>query len=160
MTEHFGRLNSGFGRHNLMRDDFRAIWPVILPTWDLNKSLARCACLSASNVQWTLSSINPASHSLSDSSWKHIGQGIRFSLKGNIILCIMFDNFSGLFDQNNELVKQTEKKIHWQGCPHNITHIVIYKGTISRGGVNGLMGMCRWIGSHFHYWVDYNGVTF
>ena len=22
-----------------------------------------------------------------------------------------------------------------------------------------LMGMCRWIGSHFHDWIDYNGVT-
>ena len=23
-----------------------------------------------------------------------------------------------------------------------------------------LMGMCRWIGSHFHDWIDYNGVAF
>ena len=23
-----------------------------------------------------------------------------------------------------------------------------------------LMGMCRWIGSHFHDWFDYNGVAF
>ena len=23
-----------------------------------------------------------------------------------------------------------------------------------------LMGMCRWMGSHFHDWVDYNGVAF
>ena len=22
------------------------------------------------------------------------------------------------------------------------------------------MGMCRWIGSHFHDWIDYNGVAF
>ena len=22
--------------------------------------------------------------------------------------------------------------------------------------VNGLMGMCRWMGSHFHDWIDYN----
>ena len=22
------------------------------------------------------------------------------------------------------------------------------------------MGMCRWMGSHFHDWIDYNGVTF
>ena len=22
------------------------------------------------------------------------------------------------------------------------------------------MGMCRWMGSHFHDWVDYNGVAF
>ena len=23
-----------------------------------------------------------------------------------------------------------------------------------------LMGMCRWVGSHFHDWIDYNGVAF
>ena len=23
-----------------------------------------------------------------------------------------------------------------------------------------LIGMCRWMGSHFHDWIDYNGVTF
>ena len=25
---------------------------------------------------------------------------------------------------------------------------------------NRLMGMCRWMGSHFHDWIDYNGVPF
>ena len=24
---------------------------------------------------------------------------------------------------------------------------------------NRLMGMCRWMGSHFHDWSDYNGVA-
>ena len=24
----------------------------------------------------------------------------------------------------------------------------------------GLMGMCRWIGSHFHDWIDYTGAVF
>ena len=23
-----------------------------------------------------------------------------------------------------------------------------------------LMGMCCWMGSHFHDWIDYNGVAF
>ena len=23
-----------------------------------------------------------------------------------------------------------------------------------------LMGMCHWMGSHFHDWIDYNGVAF
>ena len=35
--------------------------------------------------------------------------------------------------------------------------------TYCRGGVissNRLMGMCRWMGSHFHSWIDYNGVPF
>ena len=36
----------------------------------------------------------------------------------------------------------------------------------SRGGGGGalpsnrLMGKCRWMGSHFHEWIDYNGVAF
>ena len=33
----------------------------------------------------------------------------------------------------------------------------------SGGGVlpyKRLMGMCRWMGSHFHDWIDYNGVAF
>ena len=25
---------------------------------------------------------------------------------------------------------------------------------------NNLMGMCRWMRSHFHDWIDYNGVAF
>ena len=32
-----------------------------------------------------------------------------------------------------------------------------------RGGAlpsNMLMGMCRWMGLHFHDWIDYNGVAF
>ena len=35
---------------------------------------------------------------------------------------------------------------------------------ISRGGgvltSKRLLGMCRWMGSHFYNWTDYNGVTF
>ena len=37
----------------------------------------------------------------------------------------------------------------------------------ARGGGGGgvlpykrLLGMCRWMGSHFHDWIDYNGVAF
>ena len=26
--------------------------------------------------------------------------------------------------------------------------------------MNGLTGMCRWMGLPFHDWIDYNGVTF
>ena len=25
---------------------------------------------------------------------------------------------------------------------------------------NRLMGMCRWMGLHFHHWIDYNGAAF
>ena len=34
---------------------------------------------------------------------------------------------------------------------------------INGGGVlpsKRLLGMCRWMGSHFHNWTGYNGVTF
>ena len=39
-------------------------------------------------------------------------------------------------------------------------HSLLY---LSPGGAlpsNRLMGMCRWMGSHFHDWIDYNGVAF
>ena len=26
--------------------------------------------------------------------------------------------------------------------------------------INRLMDMCRWMGSHFHNWIDYNGIAF
>ena len=26
--------------------------------------------------------------------------------------------------------------------------------------INGVMGMCRWMGWHSHDWIDYNGVVF
>ena len=35
--------------------------------------------------------------------------------------------------------------------------------TGGEGGVlpnNRVMGMCRWMGWHFHKWIDYNGVVF
>ena len=43
-----------------------------------------------------------------------------------------------------------------------IKHI-FYNPTPGGGGVlpsKRLRGMCRWIGSHFHDWIDYNGVAF
>ena len=36
-------------------------------------------------------------------------------------------------------------------------------GSTPRGGAlpsNRLMGMSHWMGSHFHDWIDYNGVAF
>ena len=45
--------------------------------------------------------------------------------------------------------------INGQGC--------LLPGGGGGGGAlpsNRLMGMCRWMGSHFHDWIDYNGVAF
>ena len=33
-------------------------------------------------------------------------------------------------------------------------------GVLSPGGLMGLMGMCCWMGTHFHDWIGYNGVAF
>ena len=44
-----------------------------------------------------------------------------------------------------------------------VLFIMLYKMVLTPGGVlpsNRLMGMCRWMGSHFHDWIDYNGVAF
>ena len=42
---------------------------------------------------------------------------------------------------------------------------IVVSACIPGGGVRilpfkRLMGMCRWIGSHFHNWIDYNGIAF
>ena len=40
---------------------------------------------------------------------------------------------------------------------------LLSRGVGGGGGAlpsNKLMGMCRWMGSHFHDWIDYNGVAF
>ena len=39
----------------------------------------------------------------------------------------------------------------------------VYERTRGGGGVlpyKRLLGMCRWMGSRFRDWIDYNGVTF
>ena len=38
----------------------------------------------------------------------------------------------------------------------------VYQTPEGGGGTSckWLLGMCRWMGSHFHNWTDYNGVTF
>ena len=48
----------------------------------------------------------------------------------------------------------------------NVAVHVFRKTTSTAPGGGGvlpckrLMGMCRWMGSHFHDWIDYNGVAF
>ena len=41
--------------------------------------------------------------------------------------------------------------------------VLTYRATENPAGAlpgNRLMGMCRWMGLHFHEWIDYNGVAF
>ena len=41
--------------------------------------------------------------------------------------------------------------------------VIAFKSEVGGGELllsNRLMGMCRWMGSHFHDWMDYNGVAF
>ena len=53
-------------------------------------------------------------------------------------------------------VSQTSVKQMWQGF--------FSSRAPSRGGLvlpyKRLMGMCRWMGSHFHDWIGYDGVAF
>ena len=47
-------------------------------------------------------------------------------------------------------------------CVRGLTGLPTHAGG-GGGGVlpsNRLMGMCRWTGSHFHDWIDYNEVAF
>ena len=40
---------------------------------------------------------------------------------------------------------------------------IVVSACIPGGGIvpfKRLMGMCRGIGSHFHNWIDYNGIAF
>ena len=56
-------------------------------------------------------------------------------------------------------LKMQIRSIVVQGI-HSLYNVDVMK---SPGGVlpyKRLMGMCRWIGSHFHDWIDYNGVAF
>ena len=38
----------------------------------------------------------------------------------------------------------------------------LINGVVVRRGLPNkrVMGICRWMGSHFHDWIDYNGVAF
>ena len=52
-----------------------------------------------------------------------------------------------------------------QLCRLRVTSLRIYVGGGGEGGgallpYKRLLGMCRWMGSHFHDWIDYNGVAF
>ena len=47
----------------------------------------------------------------------------------------------------------------------NFVTMVIQSSLVARGGggevlsSKRLLAMCRWVGSHFYNWIDYNGVT-
>ena len=42
--------------------------------------------------------------------------------------------------------------------------VLSLRSMAARGGgllpYKRLMGVCHWMGSHFHEWIDYNGVAF
>ena len=47
-------------------------------------------------------------------------------------------------------------------CPPEQKEVAVVKRSGGRGVLpyKRLMGMCRWMGPHFHDWIDYNGVVF
>ena len=57
--------------------------------------------------------------------------------------------------------------MNWRGKFGQLEILTKYWSSCSSydppGGVlpsKRLLGMCSWMGSHFHNWTDYNGVTF
>ena len=58
---------------------------------------------------------------------------------------------SSLFVQHAKLLNMTSH------CRFKL-HRQLYGGGVLPS--KRLLGMCRWMGSHFHNWTDYNGVTF
>ena len=73
-----------------------------------------------------------------------------------------------LYYYKDELSKKKEKKPSKNenkktssGWRASLKNVFAPEG--GRGGVRPykrLIGMCRWMGSHFHDWSDYNGVAF
>ena len=65
------------------------------------------------------------------------------------------------FDKKTKWLNQSREKDHTK---QNDVHLGIRSYIKLRGGgvlpCKRLIGMCRWMGSHFHDWNDYNGVTF
>ena len=47
-----------------------------------------------------------------------------------------------------------------KGIPFRFNSVEVVKASPGLPPYERLMGMCRWMGSHFHDWIDYNGVTF
>ena len=45
-------------------------------------------------------------------------------------------------------------------CPPEQKEVAVVKRPGRVLPYKRLMGMCRWMGSHFHDWIDYNGVVF
>ena len=63
-----------------------------------------------------------------------------------------------------EFKREPNYRIHFQDSnPHDIANQLTKKSHAGEGGLPPsyrLMGMCCWMGSHFHDWIDHNRVTF
>ena len=56
-----------------------------------------------------------------------------------------------------------QKSPDWSPAISFSYNLLNSRNLFSGGGVlpyKRLIGMCRWMGSHFHDWIDYNGVAF
>ena len=62
-----------------------------------------------------------------------------------------------------QLEKDAQDRRLWRETVDGLCQLLRSEGQTRGGGAlpsNGLLGMCRWMGSHFHDSTDYNGVTF
>ena len=85
----------------------------------------------------------------------NLSQGLVFqtSSRDQVPLCEL-----PLFDKKSSHRGQT---LVSATCPTNCNWFGL-KGLVPQGALpsNRLIGMCRWMGSHFHDWIDYNEVAF
>ena len=95
----------------------------------------------------------------------YISRLTQWGPRGLISSCIVdFIYFSQFLTPSNSLWKLSQS--HCLLCFPSVSFKVITKQRRkSPGGGGGglpynrLMGMCRWAGSLFHNWIDYNGVA-
>ena len=64
---------------------------------------------------------------------------------------VQFHPFRDVTKENIRGVQTLVQRRLWNFFVANYRGVLPYKG---------LIGMCRWMGSHFHGWSDYNGVAF
>ena len=53
-----------------------------------------------------------------------------------------------------------EYKMYKYSCVLSLRSMAARRGGGGLLPYKRLMGVCHWMGSHFHEWIDYNGVAF
>ena len=67
------------------------------------------------------------------------------------------------YSLESDLIIELESNRHSE-TPSEISSASVWSPPREGGGgyffIRGLIELCCWLGSHFHDWIDYNGVAF